>query len=237
MPSCSIFQNLWDPSQEYDALVNDNFASLFGNYSEMGVSFSQVSIGMTTYMVSYTTFLDTFNGTTQVSESYNVIYASPTTYKVGLFEDEFGTTLNATAWVQKDGDVVAYDYLGQNLTGTVATGIFQGLMSPFIYEADYNGIILPFTSGSSVNAESGGEAEIGASTVALTNYSAESLPLMIQVCGSSFTLSTYLVQTGQVPGATSSLLTLLEVGGMVSYNSGTYQISALYLQLTSVQKA
>jgi hypothetical protein len=155
---------------------------------------------------------------------------------VDILENQSGTTLNATAWILKDGTVIAYSYLGQNLTGSEASGIFQGLMSPFLYEADYRAIVQPFTSGSGVQATGAEDAQIGLTSVAVTSYSAE-LPLTIQVCGGSFTLSSYSVQTGAVQGATAPLLTYLSVAGSVTYNYQTYQINSLYLRVTTVQTA
>ena len=216
--------------------MNQNFAPLFSSYSEMGVTFSTVSQGMISYSVTYTYYNTTFNGTSAVTESYNVVYASPTTYKVDLLDNVSGTTLNATAWVLKNGSVVAYDYLGQNLTGATATGILQGLMSPFVYEVDYSTVVLPFTSGSGVQVQSQGNTEIGRTSLAVTNYSAGQLPVTIQLCGGSFMLSSYEVQTGQVQGATTPLLTLLNVSGSVTYDAQTYSIGSLYLQLISLQK-
>ena len=219
-----------------DALVSRNFAPLFSSYSEMGVSFLIDSSGAQSISLSYTTYITTLNGTSMVGETYSVVYASPTTYKVDITENQSGTTLDATAWILKDGTVVAYSYLGQNLTGSEASGIFQGLMSPFIYEADYEAIVQPFTSGGGVQTAGLASSQIGQTTVALTNYSAD-LPLTIQVCGGSFTLSSYAVQTGSVQGVTAPLLTLLNVGGSVTYNYHTYQINSLYLRVTSLQKA
>jgi hypothetical protein len=72
--------------------------------------------------------------------------------------------------------------------------------------------------------------------VAVTSYSAE-LPLTVQVCGGSFTLSSYSVQTGTVQGKAAPLLTLLSVAGSVTYNFQTYQINSLYLRVTILQKA
>jgi hypothetical protein len=69
----------------------------------MGVSFLIASSGTQSISLSYTQYITSLNGTSTVAETYSIIYASSTTYKVNILENQSGTTLNATAWVLKDG--------------------------------------------------------------------------------------------------------------------------------------
>jgi hypothetical protein len=235
--TCPIFQSLWVESDETAPVPSQNYASLFSSYSEMSISYSIVSSGTQSISLSYTQYHTTLNGTSAVTESYQVVYSSAATFKVNILEGQSGTDLNATAWIQRSGTVIAYDFLGQNLTGSVATGIFQGLMFPFIYEADYAAVVQPFISGTAIHPQSLGNMLIGTTNVAVTAYSADPLPVTVDVCGGSFTMSSYTVETGTVGGASAPLLTLLNLTGTVTYNSQTHEIGSLFLKVTNVVKA
>ena len=79
-----------------------------------------------------------------------------------------------------------------------------------------------------------GTVQIGSTTVALTNYTAEQVPLTIPTCGGSVTLSASSVQIGAVHGTTLSLLTGLNITGQETYNNQTNQISSLSFRLISL---
>jgi len=237
--TCPIFQSLWDESDENAPVPTQNYVSLFSSYSEMSIAFSIVSSGTQSISLSYTQYHTTLNGTSSVAETYQVVYSSATTFKVNILEVQSGTDLSANAWMLRNGTVLAYDFVGQsqNLTGSVATGIFQGLMFPFIYEADYSAVVQPFTSGTAIHPQDLGIMRIGTTNVTVTSYYANPLPVTVDVCGGSFAMSSYTVETGTIGSASAPFLTLLNLAGTVTYNSQTHQITSLFLKVTSVVKA
>ena len=138
---------------------------LFGSYSSMGVSLSEVSTGTVYISETYTQYDTVIQGTTDAQEVYNVLYASPTTYKVDISESQGQSLLNATAWVLKNGTAVAYSYLGQNITGSEATGLYEGLMTPFFTETQYSLLAQTLTTAVGVHSSDQGAVQIGLTTV------------------------------------------------------------------------
>ena len=223
------------------ALSNDTSVldapQLFASYSSMSVSYSEISTGTAYYSYTFTQYDTDYNGTAAVQESYTILYASPTTYKVEISESQGQSILNATVWVLKSGTAVAYSYLGQNITGSEATGLYEGLMTPFFTESEYTILVQTLTTANGVQASDQGTAKIGSATLALTNYTAETVPLTIPICDGSITLASSSVQIGAVQGTSLSVLTDLNVSGMETYNSHTNQISYLSFQLLSLSLA
>jgi hypothetical protein len=211
------------------------YVRLFGNYSQMGVSVSEVSTGNVYVSETFTSYTTNGPGSTQVNESYNVIYASATTYKVSILEAQSGITVNATAWVQKDGTVIAYDYLGQNNTGPEAAGLLQGLLSPLVYEAEYSTLVEPLTSVSTSTAMSSGSVVIGSTDMKVTNYSAATVPLQVAICGGSLDLSSYSMQTGTTQGSPLQPIVSLKLAGSETYEGQTSQIMSLDFELTNLK--
>jgi hypothetical protein len=203
----------------------------------MGVYFSEVSTGTIFVSQTYTSYDTNVQGTSSATETYNVVYSSPTTYKVDIFENQSGTTLNATAWLLKDGTVVAYQYLGQNISGAEASGLVSGLMSPFFYQGEYTSLVQTLASGTGLQAAASGSEKVGPTAVAVTNYTAPSVPLTVQICGGSLTVSAVSLQTGTVQGSNVGLLMSMSISGNETYHSQTNQIVLLLYRLISLQSA
>lgn len=203
----------------------------------MSASLSEVSTGIQHISETYTSYDTSVQGSSSVTESYRVVYTSPDVYKVDIIANQTFTTLNATAWVLKNGTALAYYYLGQNVTGREATGLLQGLMSPFFYEAEYNALVQTITPSSLVHNTTIGTGELDSARVVLTNYSADSLPLTVPICGGSLTLSSYALQTGTVQGASQRLLTFMNISGDETFHGHTNQIISLSYRITSFQLA
>jgi hypothetical protein len=202
----------------------------------MGVSWYEVSTGTIFVSQTFTSYDTNVVGTESVSESYKIIYASPTTYKVEIVEVQPGATFNATAWFLRDGDLAAYDYLGQNMTGSEATNLVQGLLSPFFYQSEYTSLLQTFESTSGVQSSSQGFASVGSTVIALTNYTAPT-PLNVSICGGSLDLTDFSLQTGSVQGAGVQLLMAMNLAGSETYHGATNQIEEFTLRLTSIQSA
>ena len=212
-------------------------AQLFASYSGMSVSLAEVSTGTVYVSQTYTQYDTSLTGTTSVRETYSVVFASATTFKVDISEIQGQGTLNATAWVLRNGTAVAYAYLGQNITGSEASGLYEGLMTPFFLESEYGVLAQTLTSANDVQPASEGTVQFGPTTVALTNYTAESLPLIVAICGGSLALSNASIQIGAVRAANLSLLTAINVSGSETYHSQTNQIISLSFRLLSFQDA
>ncbi len=110
-------------------------------------------------------------------------------------------------------------------------------MTPFFTESEYTILVQTLTTANGVQASDQGTAKIGSATLALTNYTAETVPLTIPICDGSITLASSSVQIGAVQGTSLSVLTDLNVSGMETYNSHTNQISYLSFQLLSLSLA
>ncbi|MDA4122171.1 MAG: hypothetical protein OK456_03200 [Thaumarchaeota archaeon] len=203
----------------------------------MSVSYSEISTGTAYYSSTFTQYDTDYNGTAAVQEAYTVLYASPTTYKVEISESQGQSILNATTWVLKSGTALAYSYLGQNITGPEATGLYEGLMTPFFTESEYAILVQTLTTANGVHNSNQGTARIGSAMVSLTNYTAETVPLTLPICDGSITLSASSVQVGAVQGTALSLLTELNVSGFETYNYHTNQISLLSFRLLSLSLA
>lgn len=203
----------------------------------MSVSFSENNTGSVFVSQTYTAYVTSVEGTTYAQETYTVLYASPTTYKVNITEIQGSNSLSAIAWILKNGDAVAYSYLGQNITSSEATGLYEGLMTPFFVESQYSLIAQTLTTANGVHASGGTTARIGSANVALTNYTAETLPLTVSTCDGGVTLSALSVQIGAPQGAKLSLITGLNVSGQETYDSQTDQIYSLSFRVTSVSLA
>jgi hypothetical protein len=212
-------------------------AQLFGEYSSMSVSLNEVSTGTVYVSQTYTQYDTSLAGSTSATETYNVVYTSSTTYKVDISETQSLGILNATAWVLKNGTAVAYSYLGQNITGSEASGLYEGLMTPFFLESEYSILAQTLTSANGVQAASGGTATFGSTATALTNYTAESVPLTVAMCGGSLTLTSASIQIATVRSTGPSLLTAINASGSETYHSQTNQIISLSFRLISFRVA
>jgi hypothetical protein len=148
--------------------------------------------------------------------------------------NESGSLLNSTAWILKNGTVIAFSFSGQNLTGTQANGIFFGFMFPFALELQFNNYLGPFTTAAGVHQVSTGTTTITGTPLSVTNYAASSLPLNISACGSSFVLTAFMMQTGKVQGVSIPLITQFHITGTskTAGQQGTEDFSFYIIAIT-----
>jgi hypothetical protein len=183
-----------------------------------------------------------FNGTSNgqpydLTSDYHVIYASTTTYKVNISLTANGYTVKYTAWVQKDGTPTAVYYSGQNYTGLYAQTYFEAAMATYSIETTFTEPqVLPALTSPLFSHQSGqATITLGPTSVLVTDYTANSLPLNINECGFSGQFTRFSVQTGVVSGNPQTLLTGLNLTG--SFNSGgTSQNADLTFHITSLTK-
>jgi len=214
---------------------SSSVVSLFGSYSSMSVTFSEASTGIAYVSQTFTSYDTSVEGVSSVSTNYSLLYTSSTTYKVAITESQGESGLNATAWVLRSGTAVAYDYLGQNITGPEATGLFDGLMTPFFFEVESSLLVQTLTPSNNTLTAGQTMGRLGSATVSLVNYTAESLPVTIPICGGSLTLSRDTVQLGMVRSGVEPLLASLSIAGSETYFGITNQIISLSFKLNSLK--
>ncbi|MDG6909424.1 MAG: hypothetical protein JRN08_03555 [Nitrososphaerota archaeon] len=179
----------------------------------------------------------TSNGTPyNLEASYRVIYADTsagmTTYKVEIdYYSSNGAPENGTAWVQSNGNVTAVDFNGYNETGSMASSILVGLMTPFTVESSYVGYIEVYT-GTYFHSSGTSTVTVGPTTMTVTNYQANNLPETYTECGYTGTLNSFSMSYGTVPGTSISLVTYLNFSGTSNGDSGDFT-----LRVVSVTKA
>jgi hypothetical protein len=143
-----------------------------------------------------------------LTESYNVIYKSATTYKVNVTTIGAGPTpVTFTAWVLKNGTAVAIDDSGQNTTGSEAAGLYELSMGAFsasiaVPSEVSSGVFSPY-----FHEATKGTATFGTTEMDVVNYSANTLPFSVSGCGETATITAYSFQLGDLPPGSQQLLT------------------------------
>jgi hypothetical protein len=160
--------------------------------------------------------------------SYTVIYKTATTYKVNITYSATtppAPTEKFTAWVGTDGTVIAVMYSGLNMTGSMATSFFSGTVAPFMMEESFTSQQNVYTFSQYFHVTSQGTATFGPTTMTVTNYAANSLPLTFSECGTTATLTEYSLQLGSVPSSSVQLLTLMHLNGTFQTSSGSSSVN------------
>lgn len=175
---------------------------------------------LTAYNSQTLTFSSTSGGTTtNTTASFNVIYRSATTIKVNTTFGSGANTERITAWILKNGTTLAVNLSGQNFTGTTANGFITGAFAGFYQEIEV-GQQQSFFSGASQYFHSTGTSSvtIGANTVTVTNYAANSLPETVTACGSTATYTAFSLSIGTPSGTTFPIVTNMHFAGTTTVN-------------------
>lgn len=181
-----------------------------------------------------TNLFGTINGqTVNITSSYSVIYKSATTYKVNV---TWTMGPPFIAWVRTDGTLVAVYFMGQNMTGSQAASIFSGAMGPFAYQISFVNQLNIYTSTLYFHATSQGTATFGPTTMSVTNYAANSLPETFSACGTTFSLTEFSLQVGNVPSGSLQLVTYVHENGTLQSSSGSQSVEVT-MRLISVTLA
>jgi hypothetical protein len=187
-----------------------NFTSTFAAFSSMKVHLN-----------------GTFNGYSgDVTSTYEVVYASATTYKVNVNLTSGGTTADYTVWALRNGSAIAVYTNGQNYTGSYASTFYEGAMAAFLVELEFSSpqFLPAFTSGLFVHETDHYTSTLGQAQVDFTDYAPSSLPLQIDQCGVTTDFSTYMLQTGTVSGFSGTLLTNIDISGSFTANGTTENV-------------
>ncbi len=199
-----------------------NFSQTFAEYSEMAVHFNGTENGQSI----------------DASYNYRVVLTTATTYKVNVNMTTGGSTLNFVDYVLKNGTAVAVNFFGTNYTGSSAFTYYLDSMAAFsignIFGA--SGVFGQFQSSDLVHETGSSVVMIGPTQVSVTDYVANSLPIVESTCGSSVNFNKFSIQIGNVTGASVQLLTDLQISGSIT-SPGLSQSMDLSLHMTSVTKA
>jgi hypothetical protein len=170
------------------------------------------------------------------TESYQVVYASSTTYKVTVVAVEAGTNITETAWVLRNGTAVAVDVSGQNFTGAEAKEFIVSVFAGFTLQVQADSEIGLYTSTNYFHASGTSTENIGSTQVAVTTYSANTLPETVVGCGSTSTITAFSFSVGTPKGASTPLVIYENIAGsdIVSGQTQNYEYT---LQVTSITVA
>jgi hypothetical protein len=204
----------------------------------------QASLNFSALFLNYKAMSSHFNGTQSgssydASANYKVLYVGATTIKVNITLTSGGTTVYYTAHVLKNGTATSVYSYGYNSTGSQARGQLLGAMSPFIIFQVFSSpqLLSQFTSSQFVHATGQPQTvTIGPSTVTVTTYTANHLPLTISTCSGTSTFNKFTIQTGVVSGKTQTLVTMLAIDGTVGTGSGSVTYNTTF-NLTSITTA
>ena len=175
------------------------------------------------------------NGSYNLDSKYTVIYADTsggvTTYKVFIDFNDGTADENATAWVQSNGNVLAVDIGGFNITGSTAGQTLVGFMAGFTLESTYLNTLEVYT-GSYFHSTGTSTVTLGSTTMTVTNYQANSLPETYSECGYTGTINDFAMSVGTVPGTSVTLVTHLHINGTENGDTSDFSI-----RVVSVTKA
>jgi hypothetical protein len=158
------------------------------------------------------------NGTTSISgtsspvsynitESYNTVYVSSSTYKVSISLTLTDQNILYTAWVLKNGTTLALDVGGSNVTGAEAQGTISAAFIGFAVEALAGATTGSYATSNYSHSTGTSTIMIGPTLVAVTTYAANKLPETVNSCGTSVTLTAFSLSVGTPQGTNSSLIT------------------------------
>jgi hypothetical protein len=186
--------------------------------------------------ISLTFGANTTNGPVLTNDSYQLVETGPdggyTSYEMAFTEIGGGANGTTTAWLLSNGTLLATESDGHNSTGLSASNELYVVAGPFLSLVLYHGApdIMAVLSNISATTST---VSIGGVSMDVKNYGGPSVspstPLAFAQCfGSStnaYTLTTFELQMGVVPGTNFNLLTYLDLQGTVSSSSGSEHTS------------
>jgi hypothetical protein len=171
-----------------------------------------------------------------ITESYNTIYASSTTYKVNVSLAAQGENVTYTAWILKNGTVLAINVEGYNLTGSEAQENVFEVFAGFTEQIQADSEISQYTAPNDFHSTGTSTVSVGPTEITVTTYAANTLPETLGSCGSTTTLTAYSISVGTPQGTTSPLIIYEHIAGSETVN-GTTTFLDLTLQITSITLA
>jgi len=170
------------------------------------------------------------------TESYSVVYASATTYKVTITSVEAGQSITETVWVLRNGTAIAINFAGENLTGSEAQSLIVGAFGGFTEQIQADSEIGFYTATNFFHSTGTSTVSIGPTQVSVTTYVANNLPETVTSCGSTTTLTAYSLSVGTPQGTSSPLVTYEHIAGSEVVNGQTETFNEV-IQVMSITVA
>lgn len=194
--------------------------------SYTSTSVSTTSTDIVPLITSFPSMEVAYNGTSSGQSfnsvsSYNTIYTSSTTIKLNITYAASGSNINYLVWIQTNGNVLAADVSGYNLTGASAQSVVTGIFTSFFLLQTDLGTYSGLLSSGYFHSTGTSTVTIGQTTMKVTNYAAASLPETYTDCGITSTLQAFTLQVGTPPGTSTPLLTYLNESGSTTQNGQT----------------
>jgi hypothetical protein len=167
------------------------------------------------------------------SESYSIVYASSTAYKVNITTIEENQSIAETVWVLNNGTALAVRLSGQNFTGPEAQELIVGAFAGFNLQVQADAQIGLYTAPNYFRSVGTSTESVGPTQVADTNYVANMLPETLTGCGTMTTLTAYSFSVGIPKGTSSPLVTYEHLEGSNTVNGQTSTFDCL-LRVTSI---
>lgn len=166
--------------------------------------------------------------------SYKVVSKSTsggvTTYLVDFTQRISSLEVNASAKFQSNGNIL-WVYEVMNFTGSTAENMFLSLGAPFLVETTSMAQLQLYTS-SQFTITGTPIKNFGPTSMQVTDYSATTLPLNINSCGFTETITAFSLEVGTVPGTSLELITQMHLVATTQSTSADFTI-----QVTSITKA
>ena len=144
--------------------------------------------------------------------SYQVVGSNGGVRDVNFTLFANGTPTYAEAAVDVNANTVLWvDFTGYNATGSVATSFFDDLMGFFGLQYTYQGLIPELTSTQYFHSTGTSSMTFGQATFDVTTWVANSLPLNVDSCGYTATLTDYTLQFGTPPGTSLTFITFMHI--------------------------
>jgi hypothetical protein len=173
-----------------------------------------------------------------LTEAYTVNSKTDSQYNVSLtytgnVSESIGTVLATNGSIlalEFNGTVIPSQDLG--FSSEEAVGIFAG----FIFEIDYSDSLYNYTQALSFHATGTSTVTIGSVTIPITTWAANSLPVTVDGCSGSSTLSTFSLSEGTPAGASVPLVTYFSFAG-TSTSDGTVSTVDFTIQVEGLTVA
>ena len=151
--------------------------------------------------------------TTNATLSYTVTSATGGIYDVNftISSSGGGGTTESYKVDSNNDSVLSATFSGYTIYGSEAKSIFDGSMSLFGLEYTFGGAINVYTSSQYFHSTGTTSMTYGTATFPVTTYVANSLPLSVDECGISSTISAYTLEVGTPTGTSLLFITYLHI--------------------------
>jgi hypothetical protein len=179
------------------------------------------------------TISGTTNGTTSQNStiSYHVATVSSGIYDVNITVSTTSGTESALARVDSNNEsVISVTASGFTFHGDQAKSFFDGFMALFGLEETFGGYLGVLTSSAYFHSTGTASMTFGSTSFDVTTWVANSLPLAVNECGYSSTITAYTLQVGTPPGTSLTFITYLHFASSSPQNEDiTFKLVSMTL--------